>query len=297
MSVDTPTSIAPQTRRFTLPDGEMAAFVWPKPGATRIVFLHGNGFNAGVYRQMLGPLAAQYEIVAPDLRGHGATTLPADPARHRDWHVYARDIIAMLDQLGARPFVLAGHSMGGVTALLTAEKLTEKPLGLALIDPVILPKSFYAINHTPLWHVMWRRFPLVQGALRRGNFWPDAAAAKARYASRPPFSHWAESALDDYLTSGLKPVEGGVALACDPAWEAANYASHRHDPLRAAREAGAPIHILKAGRASTVMDLKGIARAGAVITPLPGHSHLAPMENPAACADWVAEQVEGFAPF
>lgn len=284
----------PQTRRFTLPDGEMAALVWPRPGATRLIFLHGNGFNAHSGVKLLERLADRYEIIAPDLRGHRATTLPADPTRHRDWYVYARDVIAMLDQLDARPFVLAGHSMGGVTALLTAEMLGAKPLGLALIDPVILPGSFYALNHTPLWHLMWRRFPLVQGALRRGNFWPDVDAVKARYASRPPFSYWAMGVLDDYLAGGLKPVEGGFALACDPAWEAANYASHRHDPVRAARRAGAPIAVLKAERASTVRDVAGLTRAGAVITLLPGHSHLAPMENPAACADWIAGVVEGF---
>ena len=144
---------------------------------------------------------------------------------------------------------------------------------------------------------MWRRFPLVQGALRRGNFWPNTQAAKARYASRPPFVHWADGVLDDYLTSGLRLVEGGVALSCDPAWEAANYASHRHDPVRAARHAGVPVQVLKAGKASTVMDEKGLIRAGTAITPLPSHSHLAPMENPAACAAWIAQIVEGFASF
>lgn len=284
----------PDTRRFALPEGEMNALVWPNPDATRIIFLHGNGFNARSGAKMLERLADRYEIIAPDLRGHGETTLPADPARLRDWYIYARDVTAMLDQLDPRPFVLAGHSMGGVTALLTCEILEKKPLGLALIDPVVLPRSFYALNHTPFWHLAWRRFPLVQGALRRGNFWPDIEAVKARYAGRPPFMHWAGGVLDDYLAGGLKPVEGGVALACDPRWEAANYASHRHDPVRAARRAGAPIRVLKAGKASTVRDIRGLTRAGAAITPLPGHSHLAPMENPAACADWLAEQVEGF---
>ncbi|AZU03230.1 alpha/beta hydrolase fold protein [Glycocaulis alkaliphilus] len=286
--------LRPETRRFTLPDGEISALVWPKPGATRLIFLHGNGFNALSGKKLLERLADHYEIIAPDLRGHGATTLPADPARHRDWYVYTRDMKAMLDQLDDRPFVLAGHSMGGVIALLTAEKLETKPLGLALIDPVILPGGFYAFNHTPLWHLTWRRFPLVQGALRRGNFWPEVQAVKARYASRPPFSYWATGVLDDYLAGGLKPVEGGFALACDPHWEAANYASHRHDPVRAARRAGAPITVLKAEKASTVRDEAGLKRAGAVITPLPGHSHLAPMENPAACAEWIAGVVEGF---
>lgn len=286
----------PETRRFALPDGEMAALVWPKPGATRLIFLHGNGFNARSGVKLLERLADRYEIIAPDLRGHGATTLPADPAAHRSWHVYARDVISLLDGLEPRPFVLAGHSMGGVVSLLTCEMLETKPLGLALIDPVILPGSFYALNHTPFWHLAWRRFPLVQGALRRGNFWPDVEAVKTRYASRPPFSLWATGVLDDYLAGGLKSVKGGLALACDPAWEAANYASHRHDPVGAARKAGAPIAVLKAEKASTVRDVAGLTRAGAVITPLPGHSHLAPMENPHACADWIAGVVEGFSP-
>lgn len=284
----------PETRRFTLADGELAALVWPRPGATRIIFLHGNGFNARSARSLLAPLSDRYEIIAPDLRGHGATTLPADPATHRDWHVYARDVIALMDQLDARPFVLAGHSMGAVTCLFTSEKLTTKPLGLALIDPVILPGSFYALNHTPLWHIGWRHFPLVQGALRRRNHWHNAAAVKESYGARPPFARWADGVLDDYLEAGLKASDSGVTLTCDPRWEAANYASHRHDPLKAARHAGAPVHVLKAGRASTVMNPKGLARAGAVITTLPDHSHLAPMENPAACARWIAAQVERF---
>lgn len=281
-------------RTFALPDGEMAALIWPRPGAARLLFVHGNGFNARSGAKLLERLAERYEIVAPDLRGHGATSLPADPATHRSWHVYARDLIAMLDQLDPRPLVLAGHSMGGVTALLTAEMMDAKPLGLALIDPVILPRGFYRFNHTPLWHLARNRLPLVKGALRRTNFWPDVEAVKARYAARPPFLHWADGVLDDYLAGGLKPVEGGLALACDPRWEAANYASHRHDPVRAARKAGAPVRVLKAEQASTVVDAKGLERAGAVITLLPGHSHLAPMEDPAVCADWVAARADSF---
>jgi len=185
--------------------------------------------------------------------------------------------------------------MGAVTALFASQMLDRKPLGLALIDPVILPSSFYAINHTPLWHLMWRRFPLVQSALRRSNFWPDTGAVRDRYSARPPFASWADGVLDDYLEGGLVERGGGVSLACEPAWEAANYASHRHHPVRAAQRAGAPIRILKAGKGSTVRDIKSLTRAGAVITELPDHTHLAPLESPAACADWLADQVEGFA--
>src|SRR5687768_14473986 len=42
-----------------------------------VVFSHANGFNALTYRTILAPLAADLRILAYDLRGHGASTLPA----------------------------------------------------------------------------------------------------------------------------------------------------------------------------------------------------------------------------
>ena len=48
-----------------------------------LVFVHANGFNALTYRTLLAPLSGSLRIWAPDLRGHGGTTLPAEGADRR----------------------------------------------------------------------------------------------------------------------------------------------------------------------------------------------------------------------
>ena len=98
--------------------------------------------------------------------------------------------------------------------------------------------------------------------------------------------------LEDYLTDGLIETEdGGVRLACPPAWEAANFAAQGHDPVRAARRAGAPIHVLKAEHGSTVRRAAALARAGARIDAAPGAGHLMPMERPAETAAWLEHRL------
>ena len=70
---------APRARTIPLParGGAMAALEFGPAGRpVDIVFSHANGFNALTYRTILAPLAADLRILAIDLRGHGASTLP-----------------------------------------------------------------------------------------------------------------------------------------------------------------------------------------------------------------------------
>jgi pimeloyl-ACP methyl ester carboxylesterase len=85
-----------------------------------LVFAHANGFNARTYRSLLQPLAASLRILAVDLRGHGATTLPTEIEGRNGWTEFRDDLLALLEAEAADPVVLAGHSMGGTTSLLAA---------------------------------------------------------------------------------------------------------------------------------------------------------------------------------
>ena len=181
--------------------GEIAALEFgPLGRGLDIVFLHANGFNAGTYRQALAPLGATLRVLAVDMRGHGRTTLPT-PIEGHAWRIYADDLLALLSALGEVPRVLAGHSMGGTTALLAAPQLAKlQPTALVLFDPVVAPPAAYETGGAADWNQ-----PLAQGALRRKSAFAMRAEANAAYRGRGAFKTWPDTMLDDYLEDGLRP--------------------------------------------------------------------------------------------
>ncbi len=281
----------PDYHDYPLSDGILSARVWPNPGAPLLVFAHATGFCASAYDRMLGPLSDRFEIVAPDLRGHGRTSLPADPATHRSWDIYASDLLALLAQLPARPQLMAGHSMGAVCALLAASRMELAPEPapvLALIEPVVMPLSVSLAARWPWPNLMKGRVGLAGSARRRANHWADRAAALERYSRHRAFARWAPGVLEDYLVDGLAEDENGVRLACDPQWEAAIYEAQGHDVLRAARRVGDRAHVLKVAHGSTVLNSAGLKRRGLSIERMEGVGHLAPMEAPDRVAGWIS---------
>jgi pimeloyl-ACP methyl ester carboxylesterase len=282
----------PQRLTIDTTEGRIAALHWPRVDAPRLVFLHANGFCASAYRQVLAPLTQTYDILAYDLRGHGRTALPADPPAIRGWNTHADDLVAVLETLDDRPIALAGHSMGGVISLLATARLQAKPAAVCMLDPVILPFAVYATAHGPLWPLASRRMPLRVGALRRRDGWRSREAVIGSYGAKPAFARWADGVLEDYLDDGLIEDDDGVRLACAPAWEAANYAAQRHWPVAAAKSAGVPAHVLRAGEKSTVMNANALTKAGASLDTLDGASHLLAMEKPQDCAIWLKARLD-----
>lgn len=272
----------------------MSAYRWARPDGPRVLFAHANGFNARTYLRLLAPLAEHYEVIAVDLRGHGRTDLAIDPDAHRSWDVHARDLAAVIEHLSDRPLILAGHSMGATSQLMAAERIDAPLLGLALIEPVVMPAHVYAVMHTPLGPVMSNRLSIVKNARTRMDGWDSREAVKARYGSKPTFSGWDEGMLADYLQDGLVQRGGEWRLACPPEWEAANFAAQRNRPLAAARSITAPIAVLKAERGSTLRNPEGLGKAGAVITEWAGASHLVAMEQRDAVAQWLIAQCAMF---
>ncbi len=211
-----------------------------------IVFVHANGFNALTYRTLLAPLSGSLRIWAPDLRGHGATTLPAVADGRRHWHDHRDDLVALLEALEGPPVVLAGHSMGGTSALLAAAERPDRVSSLVLFDPVIWSRWAVAAFQLPLLDRIASRIPLVKNALRRRKVFDSREQAMTAYLGRGAFKGWPEMMLADYVADGLVEAPDGFVLACDPAWEASNYAAQSHDPWRALKRLDRPVRVLKA---------------------------------------------------
>lgn len=264
----------PRTRHFSLPNrgGITAALDFGHEGRpVDIVFCHANGFNARTYRTILAELGAKLRILAIDLRGHGASTLPADPERWTGYRGYAEDLLAFLEAAVDRPVVLAGHSLGATACLIAAVEEPRQVRSLVLFDPVLLPNELRA---APLWGL-----PPVQATLRRRENFPDRAAAIVAYRGRGAFAAWSEAGLIDYVTDGfLDAPDGTVTLACRPAWEALTYAIHNYDPTDLLLRLQRPVRILVAETGSTVgLEARQFATALEVIQ---GTTHFLPMERP-----------------
>lgn len=282
-----------------LPAGGMAALEFGDAARpVDVIFLHGNGLNAATYRSILAPLALSMRVLACDLRGHGMSRLPADPAPRRTWNLFRDDLVALMEALDGPPVVLAGHSMGASTALLAADQAQDRVKSLVLFDPVILSRLGAAYARLP-WAAGagWaKRLPMAAAAGRRRPVFASAQDAFDSYKGRGGFRTWPETMLADYLSAGLhERPDGQVELSCAPAWEAANFAAQANDPRRCLTTVKRPIALYRAAFGSTcrIGSGAGLRRAnpGLTIETVAGASHFLPMERPDVVQDALLDAV------
>lgn len=101
-------------------------------GAPKLLALHGWLDNAASFVP-LAPWFAGYDLVAPDLPGHGASAhLPA--AAEYSLVTGARTALAIADALGWQRFHLLGHSLGGATSSFVAAATPQRVDKLLLVE-------------------------------------------------------------------------------------------------------------------------------------------------------------------
>jgi pimeloyl-ACP methyl ester carboxylesterase len=97
-----------------------------------LLLTHGYGATAAMFAGNVTALAAGHRVVTWDLRGHGRSASPADPASYSAANALA-DMAALLAELGVDRAVLGGHSLGGYLSLDFAVTFPERVTALLLI--------------------------------------------------------------------------------------------------------------------------------------------------------------------
>jgi pimeloyl-ACP methyl ester carboxylesterase len=118
-----------------------------------LVLIHGFPQTWHQWRPVIERLAGRFRIIAPDLRGIGATP---GPATGYDKLTMAGDIRAILEkEVGDTPATVVGHDMGAFVAFAHALRYPAFTSALVLIDA---PMSGTALfdqlrSHPRAWHI------------------------------------------------------------------------------------------------------------------------------------------------
>jgi pimeloyl-ACP methyl ester carboxylesterase len=96
-----------------------------------LLLVHGMGGDFENWREVVGPLARRYTVIAPDLPGHGASAPSNGDYSVGALAVGLRDLLLAL---GHERATLVGHSLGGGIAMQLAYQFPELAERLVLVS-------------------------------------------------------------------------------------------------------------------------------------------------------------------
>src|SRR5262245_49211271 len=81
-----------------------------------ILLTHGYGATSRMWGPQVRALADRHRLIAWDIRGHGASDSPPDPAAYSE-DASVADMAGILDACGVKRAVIGGLSLGGYLSL------------------------------------------------------------------------------------------------------------------------------------------------------------------------------------
>jgi pimeloyl-ACP methyl ester carboxylesterase len=172
--------------RFAKLDGVKLHYLAAGNGEPVIV-LHGYAQNSHMWRPLIAELTKTNRVIAPDLRGFGQSSKPANgydkPPNGYDKTSMARDIHALAASLGLKRVRICGHDIGLMVAYAYAAQYPAEVERIVLMD-AFLP-GVGAWENVWLLHDKWHfnfygetPLKLVAGRERIyfEHFWNDFAA-------------------------------------------------------------------------------------------------------------------------
>src|SRR5262245_10762909 len=144
-----------------------------------------------MWRDVAPLLARRLAVVCADLRGYGRSGCPASAPGHAPYakRAMARDMVAVMEQLGFRRFSIAGHDRGGRVAYRLALDHPERVDRIAVLD--VLPIA-------EVWDRADARLALA--------FWPWSLLAQGEPLPERLLAAAPEAVVDDALAGWGSPA-------------------------------------------------------------------------------------------
>ena len=138
-----------------------------------VVLLHGFPQHSIVWRRIAPMLSKRFTVIVLDQRGMGSSTIPDGGFTKTDM---ARDLAAVLDELGHKQACIAGYDLGAGVAVAFARDYPDRTAKLAVMEFVaagfgleeaMAPKQGWNVDSN--WHFAVFAAPDVAAWLFRGR--------------------------------------------------------------------------------------------------------------------------------
>jgi len=195
-----------------------------------LLLLHGYPQTRSMWHRIAPRLAERFTVIAPDLRGYGASSKPESGPDHFGYskRAMAQDQVEMMQRLGYEEFFLAGHDRGGRVGHRMALDHPRRVKKLAVLDIVPTRTMFAQVNQYLAtvyyhWYFLIQPFDLPErmiGAdpeffirnffarLGAGALAPEAVAEYVRAFRDPAVIH---ATCEDYRAAASIDLEHDAA--------------------------------------------------------------------------------------
>jgi len=192
----------PKMQRVKGDGVEIQLAIWEGEGKN-VLCIHGLTANSRCWDTLAATLTPKYRLMAMDLRGRGLSDKPPSGysiAQH------AKDVRAILDDLGIDKIAIMGHSLGAIIAMYFGATYPERADRLILIDA----------GGKVSQEQMEKFFAGIKPSLDRlGQVFPSFEAYVAPLKQVPFNQSWS-AALDTYFRYEIEEVAGGVRSRIRP---------------------------------------------------------------------------------
>ncbi len=213
-------------------------------GGAPLLLVHGYPQTHAMWHKVAPRLAERFTVVAPDLRGYGASSKPATDDQHLPYskRAMAADLVEVMAALGFQQFNIAGHDRGGRVTYRLALDHPERVRRAAVLDIIPTLEQFERMNRMSAsaayhWYFLAQPSPFPETLIGkdpdyfldhslgtwRGTadaFTPEALAAYHEAFRNPEVIH---ATCEDYR----------AGITCDCAFDEADRSAGRkiHSPL------------------------------------------------------------------